>query len=370
MKIIIDNKIPLLKGLLESWATVEYVHGDMISNKIIRDADAMIIRTRTHCDADLLKGSPVKFIGTASIGTDHIDLDWCLKNGIFIASAPGCNSGSVMQYLCSALLHLSLKNNIEPCKTTIGIIGVGNVGRKVAAIAEIIGFKVLRNDPPRQRAEGSTEFVPLDELLEASDIVSMHVPLTFKGTDKTYHMADNNFFLKMQENSFFINTARGPVMDEKALLKQLQAGKIRAVVIDVWKDEPDINIDLLNAAEIGTSHIAGYSADGKSTCSMMVVRQLAEYFDLPLKDWKPLQLMEPDNPIIDLSRSEGSDLEVLAKAVMQTYNIERDSNLLKNNPDQFEKLRGDYPNRREFHAYKVKGYNKTVLNKLRTLGFR
>ena len=370
MKIIIDNKIPLLKGLLEPWADVEYVQGEKISKEILQDADAMLIRTRTLCNADLLRGSDVKFIGTATIGTDHIDTDWCNKNGIFVASAPGCNSGSVMQYMCSALLYLIQKYNIQPEKTTTGIIGVGNVGSKVADMAKILGFNVLLNDPPRERAEKSNIFASLDDLLNTSDIVSIHVPLTLKGIDRTIGLADSGFFNKIRKNSFLINTSRGAVIDEGILLREMERSKIKAAILDVWNNEPLINRALLRKADIGTPHIAGYSSDGKANGSAMIIRQLAEFFDLPLKEWKPAQLKEPERQLIDIDKLEGNDLEIISNVVMHTYNIENDSRLLKDRPEQFEKLRGDYPDRREFHAYKVKGDNKLLINRLRALGFR
>lgn len=370
MKIIIDNKIPFLKGLLEPLATVEYVQGDKISNEVARDADAIIIRTRTLCNAGLLRDTEVKFVGSSTIGTDHIDTDWCLGRGIFIASAPGCNSGSVMQYLCSSLIYLINKYDIEPGKTTIGIIGVGNVGSKVAAMAETLGFNVLLNDPPREQAEGSSGFVPLGKLLDVSDIVSLHVPLTLKGKHRTRRMADRIFFKMMKKGSILINTSRGDVVDEKPLLEAMQDGKIKAAVLDVWKNEPEINKALLDRVDLGTAHIAGYSADGKANGSMMVVRQLAEYFDLPLKSWLPENIMPPEKPLIDLRDCSGDEMELISKAVFHTYDIEKDSKLLKSNPGDFEKLRGDYPNRREYHAYKVKGDNNLLINKLKALGFR
>ncbi|MBN1387245.1 MAG: 4-phosphoerythronate dehydrogenase [Bacteroidales bacterium] len=370
MKIIIDKNIPYVHGVLEPWADVEYVEGSKINHDILGSAEAMIIRTRTKCNKTLLGNTGIRFIGTATIGTDHIDLEWCREQGIKCASAPGCNSGSVMQYLASSLVYLTAKYNINPSGTTIGIIGVGNVGSKVARVAEVLGFKVLLNDPPRERLEGKEGFISLDRLLYESDIVSLHVPLTFEGPDKTYQLVDENFLSKMKNKAIFVNTSRGQVVNEKTLLEKLKKSIIKTAVLDVWRNEPDINTELLNTVDIGTAHIAGYSADGKANGGKMIIRQLAEYFDLPLKEWEPETLPEPDYPVIDLMGYDGSDFDILSKAILHTYPIEEDSDKLKKSPEQFEKLRNEYQPRREFHAYKVKTNNELILNKLRALGFR
>jgi erythronate-4-phosphate dehydrogenase len=369
MKIIIDKNIPFVHGVLEPWADIEYVEGSRINHDLLEKAEAMIIRTRTKCDKSLLEKTAIKFIGTATIGTDHIDLEWCRKHEIKYASAPGCNSGSVMQYLASSLVELTKKYNIDPSSTTIGIIGVGNVGSKVAYMAKLLGYNVILNDPPRERHEGSQGFLPLDKLLYESEIVSLHVPLTFEGHDKTYQLVNENFLSKMKNKAILINTSRGQVVDEKSLLEKLKRSMIKTAVLDVWRNEPDINIEMLNTVDIGTAHIAGYSADGKANGGKMIIRQLAEYFDLPLKEWEPDTLPEPDYPVVDLTGFDGSDFDILSKAILHTYPIERDSSMLKKNPFLFERLRNEYPPRREFHAYRVKSDNELILNKLRALGF-
>ena len=370
MKVIIDKNIPFIHGVLEPWANVEYVEGSRINRDLVATADAMIIRTRTKCNKSLLENTGIRFIGTATIGTDHIDLEWCRAHGIKCASAPGCNSGSVMQYLASALVYLTPKYGIEPVNTTLGVVGVGNVGSKVARMAEILGFNILINDPPRERLEGKQGFSSIDRILDESDIVSIHVPLTFEGTDKTYQLVNENFLSKMKNKAILINTSRGQVVDERALLEQLKKSIIETAVLDVWRNEPDINIELLDAVDIGTAHIAGYSADGKANGGKMIIRQLAEYFDLPLKEWKSEKLPVPDDPVIDISGYKGSDLDIISKAILHTYSIENDSSILKKNPSLFEKLRNEYSGRREFHAYTVKGNNRLILNKLYALGFK
>ncbi len=370
MKIIIDKNIPFVHGVLENWADVEYVDGSKIFRDTLEGAEAIIIRTRTRCNKSLLEGTGIKFIGTATIGTDHIDHDWCREQGIKYASAPGCNSGSVMQYLASSLAYLATKYKISPASTTIGVIGVGNVGSKVAHMAKVLGFNVLLNDPPRERLEGPQGFISINKLLYESDIVSLHVPLTFEGPDKTYQLVDEHFLSIMKNNAILINTSRGQVVNEKPILEQLKISFIKAAVLDVWRNEPDINTELLNAADLGTAHIAGYSADGKANGVKMIIRQLAEYFDLPLKEWEPETLPEPVNSYIDLTGYQGSDFDMLSKTILHTYSIERDSSLLKKNPALFEKIRNEYDIRREFNAYTVKCENERILNKLRALGFR
>ncbi len=370
MKIIIDKNIPFVHGALENWADVEYVEGSKICRDMLVGADAMIIRTRTRCDKKLLERTGIKFIGTATIGTDHIDQEWCREHGIQCASAPGCNSGSVMQYLASSLVYLSAKYKTNPTGTTIGIVGVGNVGGKVAHMAQLLGFNVLLNDPPRERLEGLQDFISINKLLYESDIVSLHVPLTFEGPDKTFQLVDENFLSKMKKKATFINTSRGQVVNEKSLLEKLKGSLIKAAVLDVWRNEPDINTELLNAADTGTAHIAGYSADGKANGGKMIIRQLAEYFDLPLKEWEPESLPEPDYPVINLTGNRGSDFDILSEAILHTYSIEKDNLILKKNPSLFEKIRNEYYIRREFNAYTVKCENERILNKLRALGFR
>jgi len=369
MKVIIDKNIPYIKGVLEPWSRVEYYEGSRINNELLRDSDALIVRTRTRCDKNLLHGTNVKFIGTATIGTDHIDLGWCMQNRIKYASAPGCNSGSVMQYLASALVYLILKYNIDPVSTTLGIVGVGNVGSKVARMAEVLGFNVILNDPPREKIEGSLGFSPLNSLLKNSDIVTIHVPLTFKGPDRTYQLVNENFIKQMKDRAILINTSRGQVADERSIMTGLSKNTIKAAVLDVWRNEPDINYRLLEVAALGTAHIAGYSVDGKTNGVMMVIRQLSEYFNLPLDDWEPETLPEPHENLIDISKFPGTDLEVLCRAIYHTYSIENDSRSLKENPSMFENIRNEYPPRREFHAYMVKGDNIELINKLKQLGF-
>lgn len=369
MKIVIDSHIPFIKGVLEPYAKVEYAEGSSIGRGILTDADAMIIRTRTSCNAELLTGSPVKFIGTASIGTDHIDLDWCRAEGIECASAPGCNAAAVVQYLASSLAFLVMKYRLQPAETTLGLLGIGNVGSRAAKMAEAFGFRLLLNDPPRQRDEGGGGFSTASEIAEKADILSFHVPLTYKGRDKTFRMADKTFLEGLKKGAIIINTSRGAVIEEEALLHSLRSKQLKAALLDVWNNEPFINRELLDMTDTGTAHIAGYSVEGKARATAMMVDRLAEHFSLPLRGWRPEILPPPANHIIDISAFNGDDHDIISRAIHHTYAVEDDSALLRNNPWMFEQLRNNYPHRREFAAYTVKGDKPSVIRKLGRIGF-
>ena len=264
MKIVADDKIPFLKGVLEPYAEVAYLPGNEISRKDIMDADALLIRTRTKCTESLLKDTRVRFIGTATIGFDHIDTQYCEKNKIIWTNAPGCNSASVQQYMAAAILKLASEFRFSLAGKTLGIIGVGNVGSQVEKLAKLLGMNVLLNDLPRARKEGDKNFVSLGEILYNSDIVTLHVPLNVVGEDSTYHLFDDKTFKKMKKGTWFINASRGEVTDTPSLKRALCSGKFGGAILDVWEHEPDIDIDLMSNTFLSTPHIAGYSTDGKA----------------------------------------------------------------------------------------------------------
>ena len=342
MKVIVDNKIPFIKEAVEQIADeVVYTPGKDFTPALVKDADALIIRTRTHCNRELLEGSQVKFIATATIGFDHIDTDYCREAGITWTNAPGCNSASVAQYLQSSLILLQDLKGIKLSEATIGIIGVGNVGSKVAQVAQEFGMRVLLNDLPRQDQEGEDGFSSLHTLAEECDILTFHVPLYKEGKYKTFHLGNDAFFKSLKRQPVIINTSRGEVIETGALLNALEMGTIRDAIIDVWENEPDIDLTLLNKAFLGTPHIAGYSADGKANATRMSLDALCRYFNRKVEyDIVPPQ---PENSIITAKNKE--------EAYLQMYNPRRDSNALKSHPEFFEKLRGDYPLRREKEAY-------------------
>ncbi len=372
MKIIIDDKIPFIKGVLEPYAEVIYMPGAVCAHGNISDADALIIRTRTKCNEALLKDTSVKFIATATIGYDHIDTAWCEANGITWTNAPGCNSGSVRQYIASVLATLSSHFGFSFRDMTLGVIGVGNVGSKVAQLGRDLGMKVLMNDPPRARKEGPAQFVPLDEILNMSDIITLHVPLNCMGTDKTFHLFDESTFQCLPRRTILINSSRGEVVDNFALKNALNHRNIGASVLDVWEDEPDIDIELLPLLNIATPHIAGYSADGKANGTAMSVQALSRFFGLPLTDWRPDNVPVPIQPLyFELDCSAKTVQQCLCEAIWHTYSVNDDDGNLRASPGTFEKQRGDYPIRREPEAFTVelKNGNREIKERLQALGF-
>jgi len=372
IRFIADDKIPFLKDALEEIAEIQYLPGGAIDREIVKNADALIIRTRTLCNEQLLSGSSVKYIATATIGFDHIDTAWCEANGVKWTNAPGCNSSSVQQYMISALLNLFTSLHLDPSQLTIGIIGVGNVGSKLAFAAETLGMQVLLNDPPRERMEKSTIFTSLDNITHEADIISFHVPLNKDGQDKTLGMAGSSFFSHIKKPVILFNTSRGPVINREELKKAMHQGKIMACVLDVWENEPDIDLELLNKVNFGTPHIAGYSIDGKINGTMMTIRAMSRFFGLGINNWHPSYVPKPEDEIIVCDCSGKSETEALREIYLKTYNIAEDDRKLRENPKNFEFLRGSYPVRREPPAYYVKLINnafKDFSGKLEKLGF-
>lgn len=372
MKIIADDKIPFLRGALEPFAEVVYLPGKETTKDIVRDADALITRTRTHCDAALLSGSKVKVIATATIGFDHIDTAWCEANGIIWRNAPGCNSWSVKQYMASVLVTLARRHGLDLSAMTLGVVGVGNVGSKVAEAAGILGMKVLLNDPPRERAEGG-DFVSLDYLTAHSDIITLHVPLLKDGPDATWHLFDAARIAGLGREQILVNSSRGPVVDNKALKAALETGSIKAAVLDVWEGEPELDPALVRLLDISTPHIAGYSADGKANGTTAAVRTVAEVLGLPLKGWTASGIPAPVQSLDFKLDAEGkSAQEVLTEAILHTYDVSADSDALRADLGAFERLRGDYPVRREFGSFTIElsGASVEMAGKLRKLGFK
>lgn len=355
MKIVCDNKIPFLKGALEPYAQVVYLPGKDTTPDVVKDADAIITRTRTICNESLLKDSKVKIIATATIGFDHIDTAWCEQNGIEWTNAPGCNSWSVQQYIASLLVSLSRTYGFDPKQKTLGVIGVGNVGRKVARIAALLGFKVILNDPPRQRQEGLKDFVSLDTLIEQSDIITCHVPLQRDGQDCTFHLFDSKRIASLRKDQILINSSRGEVVDNQALKQALKDRTILAASLDVWENEPNLDSELLDLLYTGTPHIAGYSLDGKAGGTTMSVQAVARFLDLPCQDWEVKDIPLPAQPVTFSIDCTGlNPRQVLAQAIMYTYDIKTDDSRLRADIGSFEKQRADYPVRREFPAFTVK----------------
>lgn len=372
MKIIIDNKIPYIKGVLEPFAEVVYLSGKDTTPEIVKNADAIITRTRTICNKKLLAESTVKMIATATIGYDHIDTNYCESHGIEWTNAPGCNSWSVAQYIMATLFSLAQQRSFCLSDKTIGVIGAGNVGSKVAKLCTILGMKVLINDPPRARVEGSTNFATLEQIQSEADIVTFHTPLSRSGDDKTFHMANKAFFDGCTNKLIFINSSRGEVMDTAAVKLALEKGKISDAIIDCWENEPDIDLDLLKQAFIATPHIAGYSKDGKANGTSMSVQAISKKFNLGIDNWTCLNVELPINTIIKIDGNGKNEQSILAEAILFTYPIHTDSQNLKSAPKSFEQLRGDYPVRREFPIFTVQAKNieSETIEKLKAFGFQ
>ena len=323
MKIVIDHKIPYIKKAIEKIADeVVFLPGHAFTREVVKDADALIVRTRTHCTRELLEGSQVKFIATATIGYDHIDVDYCREAGITWTNCPGCNAGSVEQYVHSVLLLLEREKGLELEKSTIGIVGVGHVGSRVKRMAESLGMRVLLNDPPRAD-KGEQGFVDLETIARECDVITFHTPLNREGTYATYHLVDEDFLFSLKRTPYIINSSRGEVVDTASLLAALSAGKVKDAIIDTWEYEPNISRELMEVALISTPHIAGYSADGKANATRMSLEALCEFFG-----------MEKN---FSISPDEGP----------KDYDPTRDSEWLKASPEKFEWFRGNYPVRRE-----------------------
>ena len=341
MKIVADKNIPFLEGVFEPYGVeMVYLEGKEISRQDVMDADGLIIRTRTRCDAELLEGTAVKVIATATIGTDHIDFDYCNAHHIEICNAQGCNAGGVMQYVFSALYGVAARKGLKLDDTTMGIIGVGNVGRKVEHLAEYLGFKVLKNDPPRAAAEHRDDFCSLEYLLAHSDVITMHTPLN----ETTKGMADRDFFAQIRPGTIFINASRGEVVVDEALKKALP--KLGAVIIDTWNNEPHVDEELISMVDIATPHIAGYSLQGKQNGTALAVRAIAKFFGI-----HELENFEPEVPVVDREpvklHLEGKNQGEIASIFQYNYPIFTDDFMFRLEPDNFEKMRSEYNYRRE-----------------------
>jgi len=371
VKILIDDKIPYIHGAFESVAEVVYLPGSKTTPEITKNVDAIVTRTRTICNEKLLAGSSVKFIATATIGYDHIDTDYCESVGISWTNAPGCNSKSVEQYIASTIMVLAERNDWNLSEKTIGVVGVGNVGSKVARICKIFGMKVLLNDPPRERAEGSDKFVSLETIQNEADIIALHVPLNMKGEDATYHLGNESFLKSLKKKPVLINSCRGEVTETQSVKEALKSGRISAFICDCWENEPDIDLELLSLTEIATPHIAGYSKDGKANGTLMSVQAISKYFGLGLEKWMPSGVEQPKEPVLELDGSGMTEQQIISKAILYTYDIRNDDANFRNDIAHFEQLRGDYPTRREFPAFTIIASNidNQTQIKLKKMGF-
>jgi erythronate-4-phosphate dehydrogenase len=361
MNIVVDKNIPFVLKAFAPFGEVTALPTKAITRDAVRAADALILRSETRVTGPFVDGSRLRFIGSASIGTDHVDLDDLAARGIAFANAPGCNADSVKEYVAAALLHIAWMKSSSLRGTTLGIVGVGSVGRKVADMAAGLGMAVLLNDPPRARAEGPDGFVSLDEVM-AADIVTLHVPLTRTGEDATYHLFDKGRIARMKRGSILLNTSRGAVVDSGALMQALIDGSLGAAILDVWEGEPYIDNELLAHVLLGTAHIAGYSMEGKTNAVRLVREAFCRYFgfDAP---WDPAaELPPPALREIEIGPEPSPAEEVLREAVSACYDIQIDADMLRRGAGQpaemraayFRALRACYRERREFSNITVR----------------
>lgn len=373
MKIVADSKIPFLSGEAESFGEITFMDAKDIEPPAVAGADALLVRTRTRCDENLLKNSPVKFIGSATIGFDHIDTRWCEENGIKWTNAPGCNANSVLQYVASAIAWLHQHTGFDPDGLTLGVVGAGNVGSRVANLGRKLGMEVLLCDPPREAAGDDEKFVSLEEIAATADVVTFHTPLNTEGEYPTFHMINKELLDSFRNVQLIINTSRGEVADSSALKSWLTAHPNIMSVIDVWEDEPEPDLQLMQLVTIATPHIAGYSTDGKANGTAFVVNALRDHFNRHAQSkWYPKHLPEPEVPLRYIDCDELNDNEVYFNAFLQSYDISRDDFLLRHDPSEFETFRSNYPVRREWPAYlfRLRDSNSTQRATLKKLGFK
>jgi erythronate-4-phosphate dehydrogenase len=372
-RLIVDENIAFADKAFSQFGEVKLIHGRDITNSVLMDADILIVRSITTVDETLLKNTPVKFVGTATIGTDHIDLDYLQHNKFAFADAKGCNAFSVAEYVVAALLKLAVKFEFSLKEKSMGIVGVGNVGSKVAAFAEALGMKVLLNDPPLKRSSDKRNFVELDKILNC-DIVSLHTPLNLEGTDKTFHLLDTNNLNKLKDGAILINTSRGAVINNNDLLDSIFKKNLK-VVLDVWENEPSINLGLLNEVLIGTPHIAGYSYEGKVNGTKMIYESLCEF--LGTNKTFSFNLPEVPNSLLHLDESNKTEADI-DNLVSIIYSINNDDErmrkmIIMNKEERikyFDLQRKNYPGRREFNNYTIESNNlnkstKDILKNLR-----
>jgi erythronate-4-phosphate dehydrogenase len=379
MEIVADENIPFVAACFSSIGRVEVVSGREMTPRRVADAEVLLVRSITPVGAGLLAGSRVRFVGTATIGFDHVDTEYLSRSNIGFASAPGSNANSAAEYVIAALLDVGQKHRIKLQGRSIGVIGAGNVGSRVAGKCAALGMKVKLNDPPLQRETGDSKYLPIEELSDC-DFVTLHTPLTFEGADKTFHLADEHFFKSLKTGAVFVNTSRGGVVDSTALKAAIKAGRLKAVVLDVWENEPNIDTELLEMVDIGTPHIAGYSLDGKIAGMIMIYQATCGYFGLEprfgIEDFLP----EPAIGQLRINPHSAEEQDVLLGAVRKIYDISQDDHKLrqisKKAADKrgqfFDGLRKNYPIRREFQNTRIvlTDGNDSLSGKLKGIGFR
>ncbi len=374
MKLVIDENIVQAREAFKTFGETTFLNGREITNKILLDADVLIVRSITKVNENLLKNTKVKFVGTATIGTDHIDQDYLQKNNIAFSSAAGCNSYSVTEYVFSAITYFANKYNFNISDKSIGVVGYGNIGTKIVKIAKALEMTVVINDPPLERKSKENIFSSLEEAL-ICDIVTFHVPLNKDGIDKTVRLLNEKNINLIKENAILINSSRGPVVCNKILKERLEKKNNIHAVLDVWETEPNFDSELFELLEIGTPHIAGYSFEGKLNGTKIIYDALSNFLRTE-KTWKPL-LERVKNNRINISDKE-TEGEVFQKLFNKSYNIMDDDLSMRKSIEMsdaekskhFDSLRKNYRKRRELNNFEVVLNSdneklKTLLNVLR-----
>ena len=360
MKILADENMPYVREAFAALGEVQTYRPREVCAHDLRDVEVLLVRSVTKVTPELLDGTAVRFVGTATIGTDHIDVAYLEQHGIAFASAPGCNADSVGEWMTAALLWLAKRRGWRLADRTLGVVGVGNVGGRVVRRARALGLRVIENDPPLARRTGDPRFVPLEAVLDA-DVVTLHVPLERGGPDPTWHLADAEFLRRMKTGSVLINASRGPVVDGADLAHALDDGTIAGAVLDVWEGEPRIDLDLLRRVELATSHIAGYSFDGRVNGTEIVYRAVCRFLDVE-PTWDRASVMPtPDVPRVEVDAAGRDPQDVMAEVVERVYDITADDARLRRIADlpddergpYFDNLRLGYPKRREFPNTRV-----------------
>jgi erythronate-4-phosphate dehydrogenase len=378
MRVLIDRNIPFGEPVFSTIGDVTLLDTIDIKPPAVRDAEILVIRSETKVTPALLEGSRVRFVGTATIGTDHVDTEYLAARKVGFASAPGCNANAVAEYIAAALLTLSTRFGFGLAGKTLGVVGVGNIGSKVVNVGEALGMTVLQNDPPLARQTGDPRFLPLEALMGA-DIITLHVPLSKAGPDATYHFFDEARISAMKPGSILINASRGAVVETVAIRKALVGGQLGTAVLDVWENEPAINAELLTLVALGTAHVAGYSLDGKVNAVRKVYHALCKHLNMePV--WTGWDKLPPPAVLRFPLPGQAEKREaILQESVKQCYDIELDDRLLREmllQPEErrasyFMKLRTGYRMRREFFAttVEVPPDRRAIGSTLKALGF-
>lgn len=379
MKIFADENIPFVKEAFGAIGGISTFPGRGLTRAKMADAEILLVRSTTKVGPELLEGTKVRFVATATIGTDHVDVGWLEKNGIGFAAAPGSNAQSVAEYMTAALLVLARRGGYKLQGKSIGVIGVGSVGSRVAECADTLGMKTILNDPPLARKTGDRKYVPLTRLFN-SDFITVHTPLTMEPPDATYHLGNEEFVADMKPGAVFINTARGKIAEGRALKRALDSDQLSEVILDVWETEPSPDPSLIERCALATPHIAGYGYDGKVRGTQMIYKAVCAFMGVKPK-WRMEDVLPPPPyPQLALKARGRDDEDVIREAVLTVCDIEADDALMRKmlylpdeeKPKYFDKLRRDYPVRREFHNTEIvlSGYRGALASKLEGLGFK